>query len=173
MVPLVEYTALDADGDALPEVTVTTAFGSDRQLLLVAPGGSIDVLQFDGPGADKVEGVRSEVMKSTSAALTETDTVIAVTPFDAAGTEVTKFDPFTEVMLDNPYSTAVHVRVVCLIYDTPAEGRPEQASEITELLPRVELAVGASTGFPIGAAVAQMFADRGLACHSLKAHLTP
>ncbi|MEQ1702018.1 MAG: hypothetical protein ABMA25_18060 [Ilumatobacteraceae bacterium] len=136
-VPRVEYTALDADGDVLPDVTVTTAFGSDRELLVVPSGETFDVLQFDGPGADSVEGVRSEVSASTSSDFVEPEAVIPVIALDATGTEISKFEPMTAVGLENPYTTVVHVRVVCIVYGPHPDDRPEPAIELTELVPRV------------------------------------
>lgn len=173
VVPRVEYTALDAYGDVLPDVTVTAAFGSDRQLMVVPSGESFDVLQFEGPGADSVEGVRSEVAASATSDLVEPEAVIPVAALDANGAEVSKFEPMTAVGLENPYTTAVHVRVVCIVYGPHPDDRPEPAIEITELVPSVELAGGTTAKLLIDTDAAELFAERGSACHSLKAHLTP
>src|SRR5215213_446057 len=62
VVPHLEITPLDATGQPLPDVTVTTAFGTDRgKRVIPSSFTDYDVLKFEGPDASDVEDVRVRI----------------------------------------------------------------------------------------------------------------
>ena len=175
LVPTVAYTPLDAAGDPLPGVNVSTVYGSDYGGLVIAPGGaSFDILMFEGQGTEDVTDVRATVVTvATVDGVTTITEPIEITPFAEGGVAVTKFDPFVSMTIDNANSSAVHVRVVCIQYDTPSDGQAQQVVEVLVLADRVEVAANSATDVDLPAGVAAVLAARGYGCSSLKAHLTP
>ncbi|MEU6238103.1 hypothetical protein [Kitasatospora sp. NPDC047058] len=129
VVPTLTITAVDGSGRELPDVQVTTAYGSDRGSLVIQPGGGYDVLAFHGADAKNVADVKVTVKELAAADLPESASGVEAQPADAAGKPLTKFDPFDQVILKNPNSTAVSVRIVYLVYDQPSAGTPQQAIE--------------------------------------------
>ncbi|MCP2340223.1 hypothetical protein [Actinomadura rupiterrae] len=69
--PTLAFTPQDSKGRPVPDVTVRTAFGSDRGLLAVPPRGiAQDALAFEGPRATDVRRVRVTVRGSKYVDLT-------------------------------------------------------------------------------------------------------
>ncbi|MGW4898365.1 hypothetical protein ACWEQL_39920 [Kitasatospora sp. NPDC004240] len=133
VVPTLAITAVDSAGKDLPDVRVTTAYGSDRGSLIVQPRGGYDVLAFSGTGAGQVADVRVTVKELVPADLPAKVSGIEAGPADAAGQPMSKFDAFDQVILKNPNNTAVSVRVVYLVYDQPKPGSPQQAIEVVPI----------------------------------------
>ncbi|MFF2073451.1 hypothetical protein ACFVXG_01695 [Kitasatospora sp. NPDC058162] len=129
VVPTLTITAVDGSGKDLPDVQVSTAYGSDRGGLVIQPGGGYDVLAFHGADAGRVANVKVAVKELAAADLPASAAAVEADPADASGQPLTKFDAFDQVILKNPNSTAVSVRIVYLVYDQPAAGTPQQVVE--------------------------------------------
>ncbi|MGC0319211.1 hypothetical protein [Kitasatospora acidiphila] len=133
VVPTLTITAVDGSGKDLPDVQVTTAYGSDRGSLVIQPGGGYDVLAFHGADAKQVATVKVTVKELAAADLPASASAVEAKPADAAGQPLTKFDAFDQVILKNPNNTAVSVRIVYLVYDQPPAGTPQQAIEVVPI----------------------------------------
>jgi len=127
-VPVLKLSAVDELGIKLPDVTVSTIYGSDRGGL-VAPTHTVvfDVLRFTGAHADQVADVRATVLRASRVTYPEMKTELVVTPFDAAGDEVTRNDLFTRVRIGNDNDQPLTVRLVYIVWNDPPEGRTQQA----------------------------------------------
>ncbi|WP_328622604.1 hypothetical protein [Streptomyces sp. NBC_00354] len=133
VVPTLAITAVDSTGKDLPDVRVTTAYGSDRGSLVVQHGGGYDILAFSGADAGQVADVRVTVKELVPADLPADSSAVEAKPADPAGQPLSKFDAFDQVVLKNPNNTAVSVRVVYLVYDQPKSGSPQQAVEVVPI----------------------------------------
>ncbi|MFD8705186.1 hypothetical protein ACFV1W_21665 [Kitasatospora sp. NPDC059648] len=133
VVPTLTITAVDSSGKDLPDVQVTTAYGSDRGSLVVQPGGGYDVLAFHGADARQVADVKVSVKVTAAADLLASASPVEAQPADSTGQPLTKFDAFDQVILKNPNKTAVSVRVVYLVYDQPPPGASQQAIEVVPI----------------------------------------
>ncbi|MGW6916910.1 hypothetical protein ACWGB8_24245 [Kitasatospora sp. NPDC054939] len=140
--PTLVITAVDGAGKDLPDVRVTTAYGSDRGGLVVQPGDGYDVLAFSGAGADRVKDVRVTVKEAAPEQLPADASAVRATPADAAGRPMSKFDAFHQVVLTNPNTAPVSVRIVYLVYDAPKPGASQQVAEA--------VAIGGLTTVPAG-----------------------
>jgi len=171
VVPTIRYTPLDADGEAVPGVEVSTVYGSDEGRLVVGTGGEIDILVFEGERASEVVGAEGaainviELGTSTAPWLTQPQAV-------RGGVEVSKFEAFEEVMLSNEDAADVSVRVVCILWNFPVPGQAQQAEQVDTVVDEVRVPAGET----VVARVSEEFADRtdalGFGCDSLKAHPT-
>ncbi|GAA3011331.1 hypothetical protein GCM10020229_23560 [Kitasatospora albolonga] len=160
--PTLAITAVDATGKDLPDVRVTTAYGSDRGGLVVQPGGGYDVLAFGGPGAEQVAEVKVTVKESAPADLPADATAVEAKPADASGRPMTKFDPFEQVLLKNPNTTPVSVRVVYLVYDKPKPGTPQQTTAVIPIGGLTTIPPGGTSSVPVtgdAAAAVRQYSD--------------
>jgi len=134
--PFLAIVALDDNGNKLPDVGVRTAYGSDQGLVVI-PGGDtgIDVLLFSGAQARHVQDVRvtvrREIKLPPTSGLLANDypaqiTLPTVQRTDEHGTEVAPLRPFTSVTVANPNPIPVQVRVVCIMWEQPPPGAPQQ-----------------------------------------------
>ncbi|MFI1105852.1 hypothetical protein [Streptomyces melanogenes] len=135
VVTLLSFTALDRAHQPMPQVKVTTVFGSDRGTLVSPYGYSYDILRFSGPGQHEVADVRVKVDKVVAAAprVVAGREPVTTQALDDAGHEVSRFDRFTKVRLTNPNTWPVHVRVTYLVYDQPPEGQSQQVVSATPI----------------------------------------
>lgn len=172
VVPTIDYEPLDADGNPISGVEVVTAFGSDRGLLIVPPGGFVDVLTFAGTDVSQVVDVRATVLSAEPVVGFGNPTIEDPQP-TLDGAEVTNSDVFNELRFRNDGGAGVNLRVVCLVYDDPAPGRSQQATEITEVVSRTEVKAGAVQSTAVAPEFAQRSEQLGYGCASLKAHATP
>lgn len=172
VVPTIEYTPLDTSGTPVEGVEVTTAFGSDRGLLVVTEQGGFDVLAFSGSRVREVVGVESVVI-----AVDEPDNSTTLPPADPApllgDQAVSKFEVFDAIEIINDGESQIAVRVVCLLYDRPAPGEAQQAEEIAVVAERIEVAPASTVVASPSQAFASQISGRNYGCDSLKAHLTP
>ncbi|WP_344259946.1 hypothetical protein [Actinomadura napierensis] len=125
--PTLKLVPLDRAGHALPGVTVRTAYGSDRGLVVLPPHSTeSDVLAFDGPGFRDVTDVRVVVRRKDH----PKRPAIAAEDLRARrllGTRFTNpFQDFDTLLLHNTNSVAVAVRVVCILWDDPPAGAAQQ-----------------------------------------------
>ncbi|MFD7582109.1 hypothetical protein [Kitasatospora sp. NPDC059817] len=131
--PTLTITAVDGSGNDLPDVQVTTAYGSDRGSLVIQPGGGYDVLAFHGADAQRVANVRVTVKELAAADLPADASAVEAEPADSAGQQLTKFDAFDQVIVKNPNNAAVSVRIVYLVYNQTPAGTPQQAIEVVPI----------------------------------------
>ena len=170
--PKVKYTPLDSSGNRVDHVDVTTAYGSDEGRLAVASPGSIDVLAFHGEFASRVVNVEASVVSVELLSGRDTATVDQPVPLiDSEPTE--KFERFDQVRVSNENDQDITVRVVCLLYDEPPPGEPQQATDVIVIADASEIAAGSSITIDVSSEFLADAAKRGASCHSLKAHLTP
>ncbi|WP_203823974.1 hypothetical protein [Actinoplanes palleronii] len=166
LVPTLKITAVDEAGVALPGVTVTAAYGADRAgLVLAARETSYDVLSFAGADTAKVADVRVTVGGLTTVDFPEAPDPVEPQPVDDQGQPREKYEPFDAVVLTNPNSGTVSAGVVCIAWDQPPDGQPQQARKVTPL-GTTTIEGGASATLP-----AQGDARKG--CDSLKAYFAP
>jgi hypothetical protein len=173
LAPVVEYTPLDSSGEVVPGLVPRAAFGSDRGLLMVAPGAQFDVLAFDGARSDEVVDVRARVVSVEEFPDVSGGAPIEPVPLSEEGEVISKFDPFSSVLLTNPESEPVTLRVVCLDYDSPPEGVSQQATEMSVVSARIVVPASSDLTVPASEDFARRTRGNGYGCSSLKAHPTP
>lgn len=166
-----EFTALDIEGEPVPGITVATAFGSDRGLLVVPPAGFYDILTFDG---ERVRDVTDVDIDVTAMRNVEGFALVGeVEPIPISdGVEVTKFDVFSDIRVQNPSSSDIAVRIVCIDYDSPDPGEAQQAVEIIEVVDLISLPPKSTESVSVSSQFADRTAQLGFGCSSLKAHPT-
>lgn len=137
--PTLSFVALDASGEPLEGVSVTTLFGSDRgQVVVPAAADVFDILRFEGTGADRVEDVEATVeevrtLGDMGSAYPEVEYL------DGAGRPVESTFDAARVRVRNPGAKGYTVRVVGIEWTQPPPGRPQQALGATPLGEAVEV----------------------------------
>ena len=145
--PHLEFTPLDASGEAIDGITVSTAFGSDRGRRVV-PGGTalFDVLRFEGARKRDVENVRVRVAEEPRVSVKPGLREPLVQRIDAHGRVVAYGEYFESLRVPNPNDAAIRVRVVLLEYEDPPPGKPQQVVRVTPLSSLIDIpAKGART----------------------------
>ncbi|GAA4557093.1 hypothetical protein [Planotetraspora kaengkrachanensis] len=166
VIPTLEITAVDRTGAALPGVTVSTAYGSDQAKMVVpAREISIDVLAFTGGDAASVADVRVTVRGMADAAFPVAPQEVEAQAVDGAGRPTTKFGPFDAVVLTNPNHGKVSAGVVCIFWEQPPDGQPQQA--------RAVIPVGVTTVEGDGSATIRASGETRNGCDSLKVYFSP
>ncbi|WP_156971527.1 hypothetical protein [Knoellia sinensis] len=137
-----DVQALDASGKGLPDVRVSGIYGATggRQVLL--PGENVEVLVFGGPNAAKATDVRVTNIKAKGATFPNVSHHVDATPVDETGTELDDPVIVSAVRVTNANKATVSVGVVCIVWDRPQAGEPQQALEVIPLASVVELAAG-------------------------------
>jgi hypothetical protein len=171
VVPVLSFTALDKNHQILPQVTVSTVYGSDRGNLVAAYGTSYDILRFSGTGAHDVADVRVQVESVTTAQIRAGIHEVKTQALDGAGHEVTKFDRFSAVRLTNEDDFPVSVRIAYILWDQPPKGVTQQAAEVTPVGGVTEVpAHGTAVVQVTGEAAAAVERNSGGPAVSLKAY---
>jgi hypothetical protein len=126
--PTLAFVPLDRDGREMRDITVRTAYGSDRGMVVVPPHFSAyDVLAFVGLRSRQVMQVRAIAgSKARAASPAMPATELHAQRVDSSGNPVQVLKPFTALHVANPNSTAVSVRLVCIIWEQPPPGSPQQ-----------------------------------------------
>jgi hypothetical protein len=127
VVPVLALTPLDKQHKVLPQVKVSTVYGTDRGNVVVPYGWSMDILRFSGPGAHQVADVRVRVVSDAPARIRAGIHEVAVQPLDGQGRKVDKFSRFAALRLSNADAFPVAVRLAYLVYDQPPKGQTQQA----------------------------------------------
>lgn len=142
LAPVVEYTALDAAGDPMPDINVRTAYGSDRGRLVVpADWAVLDVLRFEGPGARDVEDVEVRVREAAEVAIEPPTEEPEIQRLDR-GRPVEYENFFDAFRVTNPGDTEIDLRVALIEYELPPEGESQQWVHVTELAPLTAVPAG-------------------------------
>ncbi|WP_433183566.1 hypothetical protein [Actinoallomurus sp. CA-150999] len=125
--PTLKLVPLDRAGHTLPGVTVRTAYGSDRGLVVLPPrSAGDDVLAFDGPGFRDVADVQVTVLHKDRAKRPASAAVDlrARRLLDTRYTDPS--EDFDTVLLENTNDVTVEVRVVCILWENPPPGATQQ-----------------------------------------------
>lgn len=124
--PRLAFTAQDAGGRDLPGVTVRTAFGTDRGLVVVpARGTFLEALAFDGPDAGAARRVQITVRGSRYVEGPEiAASTTKATPIDRAGRPLMFGEPFDRVRVAP--ATPGHARLVCVVWEPRPAGRGQR-----------------------------------------------
>lgn len=131
VVPTLSFEALDASFEVLPDVVVTTAFGSDQGLVLAPANYEVfDILRFEGAGSGRVADVRvtvnaAQIVPDTGLIYPEVDYL------DATGMSVDYPYEATAILIRNPGQNDTVVRVVGIRWDQPGAGRSQQARKVS------------------------------------------
>lgn len=142
LAPVLEFTALDAAGEPMPDIRVRTAYGSDKGRVVVpADWAVLDVLRFEGPGAREVEDVAVRVSRADEVAIERPSEEPEVQRL-AHGRPVEYADLFDSFRLTNPGDAEVKVRVALIEYEDAPEGESQQWVRVTQLAPLTTLAAG-------------------------------
>ncbi|GII27850.1 hypothetical protein [Planotetraspora mira] len=165
VIPTLEITAVDRTGAALPGVTVSTAFGTDRaEMVAPAREASYDVLAFTGSDAASVADVRVTVRGMADVAFPVAPQEVEAQTVDEAEQPTTKFGPFDAVILTNPNRGKVSVGVVCIFWEQPTDGQPQQA--------RAVIPVGVTAVAGDGSATIHASGETRSGCDSLKVYFS-
>jgi hypothetical protein len=164
---VLKFVPMNAAGAQLPDVTVTTAFGSDRGAMLVPAGTKVyDILAFAGADAADVADVSVVVVHKTA------DAGAPVRPqlptdqrIDADGEPTGESGTFAGVELTDPDTVPIRVGLVCIHWDQPPAGQSQQAISVTPV-GIVWVPVGAPATMPVTGAAAS-------GCDSLKGYFAP
>lgn len=125
--PTLKFVPVDRAGNAVPGVTVRTAYGSDRGLVVVPPrSAEVDVLAFDGPGFRDVVDVRVTVLRTEEPELPES-AAKALEARRVLGDRPTEpSDDFDALLVHNVNGVDVAVRLVCILWEDPPAGQAQQ-----------------------------------------------
>jgi hypothetical protein len=130
---LLSFRALDKNHELLPQVKVSTVYGSERGKLVAPYGISYDFLRFSGPGAHDVADVDVTVNLVVLAHREAGEHGVTTQALDGQGREISRFKRFSKVRLTNEDPYPVWVRVVYVVWDQPAEGDTQQAVDVTPI----------------------------------------
>ncbi len=172
LAPHLQFIALDRDGRPLPEVRVSTVYGSDRGLVAVPAEGALDILTFEptskiGLVADvSVTVRRADVVDSVGALPVDID------PLSAAGDAVQNGEPFASIQLRNPNPLPARVRVVLIVYDNPPPGRSQQAASVLDVAGPLDVPPGEPLRLPVDTSVTDKANEMTSGAVSLKAYLS-
>ncbi|KAA1428476.1 hypothetical protein [Nocardioides antri] len=128
------FAPLDANGQELPGLTTTTAYGTDSgRHIIPARFTDIDVLAFQGPGFRDVADVRVQVEQVEEVPFpAKIRDVVLTDRIDSRG-NVVGGGEYAQVRLTNPSREPVPVRVALLEYEDPPPGRSQQAVNVQDL----------------------------------------
>lgn len=171
LAPVLSFTALDKNHQVLPQVTVSTVYGSDRGNLVAPYGTSIDILRFSGTGEHDVADVRVTVQSAAAARIPAGEYDVKTQALDGQGREISRFERFSAVRLTNEDDFPVSVRIAYILWDQPPTGTTQQAVEVTPVGGLTEVpAHGTSVVQVTGDAVAAVARNSGGPAVSLKAY---
>lgn len=124
---------LDASGDVVPDVEVSSVFGAMAGGQVIVPGETVDFLVYAGPGAGKVRDVRLVEPRVRQVDFPRVTELVDAVPLDERGHELDYPEGYAFVALQNPNAAPVTVGVVAIVWDNPAEGRAQQALKVIPL----------------------------------------
>lgn len=167
--PTLEITPLDSSGAPVPGITVRTAYGTDRGNVVVpSQADGLDVLAFSGADVARVVDVRVKVRDVVPVNYALPLEIADPQAMDELRRPTTKFGRFTAVEMHNPNTEDIAVGIVCIHWNQPPTGQPQQALAAIELgVTRIPAQQTVTT--PLSRS-ARKAASHG--CGSLKAYLT-
>ncbi|MEV5573916.1 hypothetical protein AB0L06_28090 [Spirillospora sp. NPDC052269] len=142
--PTLALTPQDEKGREVRGVTVRTAFGADRGLLVVPPrGNTTEILAFDGPNSGAVRRVKVAVRGSSYADGPGFRVGPAhAKPVDRSGAPLELGREFDRVFVTSP---AAEVRVMCIVWEPRRGGRGQQMAAAYDFGHTRSNGVGAKT----------------------------
>jgi hypothetical protein len=170
--PKLSFAAVGPDGQTLPDVAISTAFGSDVGRLVVPPGESVEILAFRGQDADKVSDVTVVTQEVFEVEAPDLDVPVEAQGIGENGETVELPAAFRTVLLTNNNADPAAVRVVYLAYDTPASGESQQASAVIQVAESVMVPGNGTVEVPVAESVARRLRGLPPGPASLKAHQT-
>jgi hypothetical protein len=126
--PVLRFTALDEAGNAIPGVSVLTAFGSERGQVVVPPGQAYDLLQFTGTGSERVVDVDVDVVQAPRVEYPPARVAPSTTALGESGAAArsgAREEPggrYRGVKILNSNDTPITVRVVYVVWEAQFEG---------------------------------------------------
>lgn len=139
--PTLRFTTYNAYGSQLPHVTTRGVNGSHVGAALLPAGGTLlDVLRFDGQGADQVRGVTVELAAAEEVdhPALEKDVKSVMIDMDQKATA----DPedFWGIGLVNPNPFGVTMRISLVELEDPRPGNPRQVLDAVTMQDDVDMA---------------------------------
>ena len=167
IVPVLKIVAVDASGAVLPGITVTTAYGSDRGNIVIPARETVnDILAFAGSNAANVTDVHVVITSQTSDSDRPMQAqYVTAQAVDASGGPTSKFRTVRGRRVDESEPVDIKVGVVCIQWDQPPSGQPQQAVAVIPLGVTMVPASG-STTIPMSGSDAS-------GCGSIKVYFAP
>jgi hypothetical protein len=152
--------ARDASGAALPDVRVTSAFGTESGRAVVLPGVNVDFVQLEGRGEQRVRKITLESADATVLDVSPETQYVELKPLDGAGRELEYDMGAQQVRLENPNPFPVRIRVVLMVLAAPEEGIPQEATLIHDLT-TTEAKASGSTVVALDAGTRRLLREHG------------
>jgi len=126
--------ALDQDGKAMPEVRVSSIYGTELGNQVLMPGTNLDVMVFEGERSADVRSVSvlGVEAKRVADAKAAPEPIVARVVNAADHTVAARF-AVSGVQVENANATDVDVRVVFIIWSRPGKGESQQAIQVLKL----------------------------------------
>ncbi|MEV5825858.1 hypothetical protein AB0L25_09800 [Spirillospora sp. NPDC052242] len=125
--PTLKFVPLDRTGHAVPGVTVRTAYGSDRGLVVLPPRSeAVDVLAFDGPRFRDVIDIQVTVLRTEESKLPEGAVKWPEARRFLGDRPTEPSNDFDALLLHNVNGVEVAVRLVCILWEDPPPGHSQQ-----------------------------------------------
>jgi len=125
--------ARDARGAMLPDVKVSTAFGTEAGRAIVMPGVNVDFAQLEGRGEQEVREITLENPEVSLVDVSRETEYVDLKPLDGDGREL-EYDALAQqVSLENPSPAPTRVRVVLMVLRAPRQGIPQEAAFVRDV----------------------------------------
>lgn len=157
--PTLEFVPVDANGREIPDIAVTTVFGSDRGDLVVLGGENYDILRFEGPNRERVANVTVSVADVRSIDLAPDTEPPDVEPL-ARGVVVSAGEQFDAVQITNDADVRFQVRVLLIEWDESEPGISQQAASVTDVIYAATVEPVSRTSFDITESAAAPVIER-------------
>ena len=167
--------ALDSHGKRLPEVRVSSVFGTDRGEQVLMPGDNADALVFSGPGAAEVRDVDVRDLRAVRAR----GVGVATQPVSARVVNAAGFDIATRfagngVQVENTNDVGLDVQLVAIIWSRPGKGESQQAVQVLRIDGPTHVPAHESLAVRPSATVAATIEKFGMTnAESIRAYVTP
>lgn len=125
--------ARDSRGAMLPDVRVTTAFGTEAGRAVVMPGVNVDFAQLEGRGEQEVREITLESPEVSLVDVSRETEYVDLKPLDGDGRELEYDDLAQQVSLENPSPAPTRVRVVLMVLSAPRPGVPQEATFVRDV----------------------------------------
>lgn len=152
--------ARDASGAELPDVTVTTAFGTESGRAVVMPAGSVDFVQLEGAAEEDVRDVTFELKAFTPVDVAVANQALELIPLDAQGQELDDDLLADRAEVTNPNRVNVHARVVLMILVASQPGVPQEASLVKDV-GMVDVPAGGAVTVDLDADTRRIMREKG------------
>jgi hypothetical protein len=151
----------DASGAVLPDVRVTTAFGTESGRAVVLPGVNVDFVQLEGRGEQQVREITLETADVTVLDVPPETQYVDLHPLDGQGRELEYDMGAQQISLENPNPFPVRIRVVLMVLRAPQGGVPQEASLIHDVT-TVEAKASRTTVVHLDKRTRELLRDHGL-----------